>query len=117
MYTPKTPSRGNCCVDSKSLFPQICRLYGRDDSVEWDKAELALLEKVARRVNAVEEVALLVRLKKEPVERILGRRCQLRHRLEVGLKFWNAECDKARRYFELAKEQDSGQGGLVTFGL
>ena len=85
--------------------------------MEWDKTELALLSKVASRAKVVEEVELLVRLKKEPVELVLGRRCQLRHRLEVGLKFWNAECDKARRYFELAKEQDNGQGGLVTFGV
>ena len=115
-YTPLTPSRGSSGVDVKSLFPEICRLYGRNDSVEWSKTELELLSKVAGRATVVEEMALLTRLKKEPAERVLGRRCQLRHRLEVGLKFWNAECDKARRYFELAEEQDSGQGGPVTFG-
>ena len=85
--------------------------------MEWDKTELELLSKVARRTMVVEEVALLASLKKQPVELILGRRCQLRHRLEVGLKFWNAECDKARRYFELDKEQDSGRGGPVTYGV
>ena len=116
MYTPKTPSRGILVGDLKSLSSQICRLYGRNDSVEWDKTELELLGKVAGRTEVVEEVALLTRLKKEPVELILGRHCQLRHRLVVGLKYWNAECDKARRYFELAKEQDSGRGGPVTYG-
>ena len=84
--------------------------------MEWDKTELKLLDKVAARTDVIEEVALLARLKKEPSELVLGRHCQLRHRLVVGLKFWNAECDKARRYFELAKEQDSGRGGPVTFG-
>ena len=84
--------------------------------MEWDKTELKLLAKVAARTDVKEEVALLARLKKESAELVLGRRCQLRHRLEVGLKFWNAECDKARRYFELAKEQDSGRGGPVTYG-
>ena len=114
--TPQAPSRGSSGCEPKSFIPEICRLYGRDETGPWDNTEMAEYRKVVDRPDFIEELALLGRLKKEPAGRVVDLRCQLRHRLGVGLKYWNAELDKARRYFELAKEQDNGLGGPVTFG-
>ncbi len=115
--TPLTPRGGSRCGEDNNLLSQICSLYGRSLTSRWVDKELALAQEVMDRADFAEEMELLRRLKKEPTERVVEWRCQLRHRLGVGLRDWTGECDKARRYFELARERDNDAGGPVIFGL